>query len=213
MIFRYSKTNIASYLQHLSIIDSFDRAFLISGLDMAYSEGFNPMPRFETAQPIPIAIQSKCEIASLLLYEEVEPRAFVAAVNQSLPAGLQIEEAAYYPLREGKKQRTIGSLEWGSEYLIRVDSATAPALLAAILGVIASRAIPEATARYIPIEGCIRLRIRLPKNKDHGLIRIIEACTDVRPIQSAFMIIRSKVYADAGDGMPISFFQVYSILS
>jgi radical SAM family uncharacterized protein len=213
MIFRYSKTNIASYLQHLSIIDSFDRAFLISGLDMAYSEGFNPMPRFETAQPIPIAIQSKCEIASLLLYEEVEPRAFVAAVNQSLPAGLQIEEAAYYPLREGKKQRTIGSLEWGSEYLIRVDSATAPALLAAILGVIASRAIPEATARYIPIEGCIRLRIRLPKNKDHGLIRIIEACTDVRPIQSAFMIIRSEVYADAGDGMPISFFQVYSILS
>jgi hypothetical protein len=171
------------------------------------------MPRFETAQPIPIAVQSKCEIASLLLYSEIEPDVFVSSLNEKLPEGLRIEEAAYYPLCEGKKQRTIGSLEWGSEYQISVASPEATALLIAIQDVISSRAIPDALATYVPTADCIRLRIRLPKNKDHGLMRILEACTDSRPIQSAFHITRSELYADAGDGIPVSFFQAYSFVS
>jgi hypothetical protein len=214
LVFKYSKMKTASYLQHLSIIDAFDRAFLISGIDMAYSEGFNPMPRFETAQPIPIAVQSSCEIASLLLCSEVEPKAIITAINTNLPSGLRIEEAAYYPLREGRKQRTIGSLEWGSEYYIYASSSDASTLLIAIQNVISSRSIPNAIVEYIPdTDGHIRLRLGLPTNKDHGLIRILEASTDCRPIQSALKITRTELYADAGDGVPRSFFDAYSIVS
>jgi radical SAM family uncharacterized protein len=212
MVFRYSKLNAASYFQHLSIIDAFDRAFLISGMDIAYSEGFNPMPRLETAQPIPIAVQSNSEIASLFLYSELEPSAFVSTLNPCLPAGLKIEEAAYYPIREGTKQRTIGSLEWGSEYDIS-GSVEADELLLAITEVISSRAIPFACAVLDPSTGHIRMRIPLPKNKDHGLLRILEACTEKRPLQGEFQITRSALYADAGDGIPVSFFTAYSVVS
>lgn len=201
-------------MQHLSIVDAFDRAFLMSGLDIAYSEGFNPMPRFETAQPLPIAVESSSEIASLILRAAVDARAFIDSINGRLPAGLRIEEAAYFPIQEGKKQRTIGSLEWGSEYRIRASNPeAASALAAAIQGVIDSRSIPDATVRVPPDDGSVSLRIRLPKNKDHGLVRILEACTDKRPIQGAFGITRSALYAEAGEGAPVTFFEAYSIVS
>jgi len=197
LIFRYSKRGIASYLQHLSIVDAFERAFMIAGLDVAYSEGFNPMPRFETAQPLSIAVESSSEIGSLLLYSAVEPSVFAAAVNSCLPAGLRVEEAAYFGITEGKKQRTIGSLEWGSEYQIRDAGSEATARLAgALQEFVASQAVPDALVRHAAEEGFIRLRLRLPLSKDHGLLRILEACTERRPVQAALQITRSSIYAD-----------------
>ena len=118
LLLQYSKVHISSYLQHLSIIDAFNRATLISGMDIAYSEGFNPMPRLETAQPISIGLESKCEIASMLLFTESDPIQCQIKLNKYLPEGLHVDHCVYFPIHSGKKQRTIGSLEWGSIYSI-----------------------------------------------------------------------------------------------
>jgi radical SAM-linked protein len=144
IVFRYSKSGPAAYMQHLSIIDAFDRAFLMADLDVAYSEGFNPMPRFETAQPIPIAVESHCEVASLLVCSALRPEAFIDAIKDSLPQGLCVEEAVYFHLREGKKQRTIGSLEWGSVYSLRVPEGESLASLeVSIRAILEERAVLE----------------------------------------------------------------------
>ena len=120
LLIQYKKTGISSYLQHLSIVDAFNRAILISGIDVGYSEGFNPAPRLETAQPLPIAIESNCEIASILLRTEADPDTCPGELNRHLPDGLSIDRCALFPVLPGKKQRTIGSLEWGSIYLVEV---------------------------------------------------------------------------------------------
>ena len=72
-------------------------AFLMSGMDIAYSEGFNPMPRLETAQPISIAIESDCEIGSILICSDIEGQAFMDTLNRLLPDGLRVEEAHFLP--------------------------------------------------------------------------------------------------------------------
>jgi len=213
MVFQYSKMGIAAYLQHLSIIESFNRAFQIADLDAAYSEGFNPMMRLETAQPLPIALESSSEIASLLVYSETSAELFASIVNANLPDGLRIDKAVYYPLIEGKKQRTIGSLEWGSEYRISAsDPDVAAELNKSIQSVLDSRAIPGAVVSYVADSAYITLRIKLPKDKEHSLIRILEACIENRPVQSKLHIERSGFFADIGDGIPLSFFQAYSVL-
>ncbi len=214
MVFRFSKREVAAYLQHLSIVEAFDKAFLIAKLPVAYSEGFNPMPRFETAQPLPIAVESIGEIASLLLYETVEPKSFVEAVNASLPDGLRIEEASFYALKDGVKQRTIGSLEWGSEYRISVeDPAGASGLRESIQAVLQARAVPDALVSHSSGSDHLLIRIKLPKNKDHGLLRILEACSERRPVQGFFRITRTAVFADVGEGRLVSFFDAYAVLN
>jgi radical SAM-linked protein len=213
MVFKYSKKGIASYLQHLSIVDAFERAFLIGGMDMAYSEGFNPMPRFETAQPLPIAVESDSEIASLLLLSGIDEKAFIERVNARLPNGLQVTEAESFPLIEGKKQRTIGSLEWGSEFHIRAkEDAGIPSLFRAVSDILDSRSVPGATLTRGADDASISLCLRLPKSRDHGLMRILEATTERRPVQGAFEILRSQIFADIGDGEPISFSRAYSTI-
>ena len=213
MVFRYTKKTNAAYMQHLSIIDAFDRAILIAGIDIAYSEGYNPMPRFETAQPLPIAIESKYEIASILLLADLKAIDFINLVNINLPIGLRIEEASCFPIRDGIKQRTIGSLEWGSEYLIADSENDASLdLFKKICAFIDSQSIPGAISTIAP-DGKMSLRLKLPERKEHGFIRILEACCEVRPVQSALRVERSTIYADAGNGIPMSFFDAYSKLA
>jgi len=213
LILQYSKKNIAAYFQHLAIIDAFDRAILISKLDVNYSEGFNPMPRFETAQPLPIAIESICEIASVLLCSSVDPIKCLSLLNAHLPTGLHIESAAYFPIQVGKKQRSIGSLEWGSEYTIRSDSPSLnKELLLKFPAELLSRAVPDSLYASND-DNSLDIRLRLPSQKEHGLIRILEACTDIRPIQRILQITRTSLLADPGDGNPVSFFRAFEIVS
>jgi radical SAM family uncharacterized protein len=214
LVFRYSKTAAAAYMQHLSVVDAFDRAILISRLNVHYSEGYNPQPRFETSQPIPIAVESQCEIASLILCEEADPKDCIAVLNPHLPTGIRIEEARFYPIVDGKKQRTIGSLEWGSEYEIRsLESPEGLEFYEKVLGALSARQV--AGCRIDPGEaGAIKLRLRLPSNKEHGLIRILESCSEIRPIQAAFKIVRTLFLADGEEAeTPVSIFRAYEIVS
>jgi radical SAM family uncharacterized protein/radical SAM-linked protein len=212
MVFKYCKEGPAAYMQHLSIIDAFERAFLMASLDIAYSEGFNPMPRLETAQPISIAIKSVCEIASILLLSKIESEAFVAAISSLLPKGLRILDAAYYSLQDGKKQRTIGSLEWGSVYAIKTGSSEGDRhLYEKLESILKERSVEDAQLSRSE-DGAIRLRLKLPDNKEKGLLRILEACTERRPVQAAFAVKREELLASKGEGQVQGFFEAYKEL-
>jgi radical SAM family uncharacterized protein len=211
MVFRFSKDGKARYYQHLSIIDAFRRAFLMANVPMAFSEGFNPMPRFETGQPLAIAVASCSEIASLMMTAATPPDLFMERINMCLPDGLRMEEARYYQVVTGRRQYTIGSLSWGSDFCIDfLDSNERPEreyLSASIAKEIQRLNIDRAA---VGSDDAGRIVVRLPESsrKETGLMRILEACTGLRPIQKKLLITRTKFYADIGQG-PISFFEAY----
>jgi radical SAM family uncharacterized protein/radical SAM-linked protein len=216
IVFRYYKEGIAAYMQHLSIIDAFSRALSISGIDVAYSEGFNPMPRIETTQPIAIAIESTAEVASVMLVSRLDTECFIESMNRHLPDGLSIHEAMYFPIQTGKKLWSIGSLEWGSDYRITGSTPEESQELAdkvnqriRALGI----SLPDSNAKYDSNSEAVSLRLRSPKQRECGLLRILETCLDDRPVQSRIRVKRISVFADAGDGEPVSFFNAYSKLS
>jgi hypothetical protein len=146
---------------------------------------------------------------------ELRPEAFIAAIKDRLPQGLCVEEAAYFHLCEGKKQRTIGSLEWGSVYSIRVPEGENVATLeASIRAVLEGRAVPGYLLEQTEDGASLRLRLKLPGTKEQGLMRVLEAASAKRPIQAAFHPRRELLLAVVAEGGDIvSFFEAYTLLA
>jgi hypothetical protein len=206
-VFSFRKEGIAKYYQHLSIIEAFSRGLLMADIGAAFSEGFNPMPRLETVQPLPIAVGSDAEIASLIMTEKMETNDFMARMNDRLPEGLRILTARWYPIEAGIKQRSIGSLSWGSVF--RIEDGP--------MGLLDGLRREFERIGRKPDDVTFRgkdILLLFPdsKTKEHNLIRILESCVDARPVQRAMNIVREACLADMGEG-PISFFEAYDNVS
>jgi hypothetical protein len=78
---------------------------------------------------------------------------------------------------------------------------------------LASEKIDGAFAGQADDASAIRIRLKLPDRKEHGLLKILEGCCEARPLQGALKIRRSAIFADGGDGNPVSFFEAFSKFS
>ena len=126
LIFEFEKKGAAAYLPHLAIVEALSRAFSIAGLPVLYSMGFNPMPRLELVQPIPIGVESEGEVATVLLIrslkEEGTLATWIARLNAALPDGIRIRRAEEFSIHEGKKIHSLNGLSWGSIFAVSVRS-------------------------------------------------------------------------------------------
>ncbi len=213
LVISYNKQQEATFLQHLSVIDALARALMIANIPVLFSEGFNPSPRVETTQPLPIAVESKAEIASILLYDHVSVDDCIGILNEYLPKGLSIYNAKTFPIKTGAKQWTIGALEWGSVYEIRAkDDTLSGKVFEQLEKSIRERGIDNADVK-MKKPGVVRLRLPIPKNKDHGLVKLLEAVCDVRPVQAVFDLTKVESLARCTDGSIEGFFAVFEKLS
>jgi radical SAM family uncharacterized protein/radical SAM-linked protein len=112
----FSKRGAAAFIPHLSLLETWHKAFQRSGLPVAYTEGFNPLPRFEIAQSLSLGIFSEDEIASFLLTEEVDEQAILGRLAESLPRGLAIKRAIVHPISPMTKRQPLSKFLWGSAY-------------------------------------------------------------------------------------------------
>lgn len=113
------KENAVFYPLH-SISGIFSRAFLVLGLPIRYTEGFNPLPKMEFTQPLALGVESEDDIAAVWLIRGLkilDKDRFIATFNKELPKGMLIND-----IRQGKKRsdgkNSIGSLYIGSLYTI-----------------------------------------------------------------------------------------------
>jgi len=93
--FHYSKTGTARYLSHLDLMATIKRGFLRAGLELSYSQGFNPHPYMSVALPLPVGCESLCELIDVGLTEDIIPE----LKDITLPDGLEILKA-YKPTRK-----------------------------------------------------------------------------------------------------------------
>lgn len=117
VIYQFSKLNEGVMLPHLALQELFHRAFLRSGIPVVYTAGFNPLPRLELACSMSIGIESKCEIASCLLYESYSEGDFIALMNENLPQGIALIKAFSFPVSNKLKRESLASLYWGASYI------------------------------------------------------------------------------------------------
>lgn len=92
---RYSKTGSAKYISHLDLTRIFQRAMLRAGVDLCYSQGFNPHPYLSVALPLSVGFESLCEIIDIGVLSEYNP----CTQEIKTPDGLNILEM-YEPSRK-----------------------------------------------------------------------------------------------------------------
>ena len=57
----FHKTGPIRYISHLDLMRTMTRAIRRSGIDLWYTEGFNPHPYMTFALPLSLGMQSVCE--------------------------------------------------------------------------------------------------------------------------------------------------------
>ena len=93
---------------------------------MAYSSGFTPHPRISYANAAPTSAASEAEYVELGLKTVCDPAKVVAALNEVLPAGFEVLDAAE------AVPESLGELLEASDWLIRLGAAADGVLAAAL---------------------------------------------------------------------------------
>ena len=105
---RFEKTGRAVYISHLDLMATMQRAFSRAGLELKYSEGFNPHPLISILLPLSVGTASLCELMDLRLRGEADEellQILPARLTSVLPEGIRVTEA--YPA-----ERKSVQLKW-----------------------------------------------------------------------------------------------------
>jgi len=116
LLFCFSKEGSAVFHGHLSLIEIFSMALCRAGLDVQYTQGFNPLAKLEIVSPLSVGISAGGEIAAVEFLHEVQPLEFLEKMNVTLPEGIKITQAECYCIPSGSKKHSLSSLLWGFGY-------------------------------------------------------------------------------------------------
>ena len=87
---KFSKTGDLMYISHLDLARTMQRIMVRSGVDIWYSEGFNPQPRIVFALPLPVGVESTCELMDIkinhpMAFEEIKER-----IQRNFPRDMKV---------------------------------------------------------------------------------------------------------------------------
>lgn len=90
---RYAKRGRLRFCSHRDFARAFERALRRADVPMAYSAGFTPHPKVSYVGAAPTGVASEAEYVEIALTEVVDPEQVLAALDASLPPGLDLLEA------------------------------------------------------------------------------------------------------------------------
>lgn len=87
---KLTKKNILRYFSHLDWQNTFLKAISRSGLNIAFSQGFNPSMKVSLGVALPLFVQSECELVDIDILEELEIKDLQLKLEKVLPDGCEI---------------------------------------------------------------------------------------------------------------------------
>ncbi|WP_075866562.1 TIGR03936 family radical SAM-associated protein [Carboxydothermus islandicus] len=95
-LLKYSRGGELKYISHLDTLRVFERAFRRANLPVAFTEGFNPHPKFSIALPLALGHESQGELMELTLKKALPPGEIKDRLNSVLPYGFKVLEVKPY---------------------------------------------------------------------------------------------------------------------
>src|SRR3954467_5601118 len=89
---RYTKRGRLRFTSSRDFQRALERALRRADVPMAFSAGFHPHPRISYANAAPTGTASEAEYVELAVSERVDPEAVRVALDEALPAGLDVLE-------------------------------------------------------------------------------------------------------------------------
>lgn len=106
---RYTKRGRLRFTSHRDIARAFERALRRAQVPMAYSAGFSPHPKISWVGAAPTGVASEAEYVEISVAERVDPAKLQAALDESLPGGIDITEVVEAPLGSSLPDRIEAS--------------------------------------------------------------------------------------------------------
>ncbi len=111
---KFKKYGSLMYISHLDLSRTMQRIMVRSGIDIWYSEGFNPQPRIVFACPLPVGVESECELMDIKINSPMECDEIKRRLNDNFPSEMEVLEV-YFPETKIKEIAYI-------DYEIRINS-------------------------------------------------------------------------------------------
>ena len=86
----FSKTGNIRFTSHLDLLRIFKRAFRRAGIEVSYSQGFNPHPRMSFCQPLSLGYEGLNEIIEFQTDSDKDRRNWLADMQTCLPKGIDL---------------------------------------------------------------------------------------------------------------------------
>lgn len=213
VILQFHKHGRAAYIAHLSLVNTFARAFLRAGIPVEYTRGFHPKPRVEFAQPLSTGVESDDEYLRfwLALKQGEAVQSFIHAsevcerINEGLPQGLRVTEAWGHNNASKYDRTALMSAYWGGDYEVQgeLDTTTISALSEApeiqeldlVAGAPFSDADSDAQRAPDGAQVTIRIRIDRSQGSGRGLTKILESALGTHPVRHGFSVTRLRSLA------------------
>ena len=104
----------ASYISHLDLLRTFQRAFPRTELDIKHSQGYHPHPIISIVLPLPVGQSSDCELLDFEVTQDTDGSGIAEKLNTGMPSGLRVQDCypAVRPVRELTYLRADLTLEY-----------------------------------------------------------------------------------------------------
>lgn len=89
---KITKENELRYISHLDWQNTMIKMLYRSGLDLCFSQGFNPTPKISLGIALPIFVEGKSELIDIEIYNNIESQALKNILNNALPENIRITE-------------------------------------------------------------------------------------------------------------------------
>ncbi len=90
---KLTKENEMRYISHLDWQNTIIKMLYRSGLDLCFSQGFNPTPKFSLGIALPIFVESKCEMIDIEIYNKIPENELTEKLNSVLPDNIRVLES------------------------------------------------------------------------------------------------------------------------
>ena len=116
---KFAKYDTMKFISHLEVMRYFQKAVRRSGLDVAYTEGFNPHQIMSFAAPLGVGQTSESEYFDIELHSAPSMEELVACLNEQMTDGMRILSAEILPPPVPQvKRETAMALVAASSYLV-----------------------------------------------------------------------------------------------
>ncbi len=117
-VFTYEKKGRAVYNSHIAVMRQFEMAFQRSGLDVLFTQGFNPKPKMEFLNPITMGVIGENELLLCELPISQINEYTVSRLNEVLAEGFNIKSMKIIPQDKTGRKISLSSRMKGSVYEI-----------------------------------------------------------------------------------------------
>jgi radical SAM-linked protein len=113
----FGKSGFLVYIGHLDLARVWERLLRRARLPLAYSHGFNPRPRLQLADALPLGISSECELIDIWLKEPAPIEGLARRLQDVAPEGLTVHAFAKVPPKGPALQTLMAAADYVITFL------------------------------------------------------------------------------------------------